>query len=167
MCSSASEQGANLFDAQPTGCLPLQPVGQPSLTLPTVAQTDGSSAVIAGIAATLSTSLALNGGSTPSLALLSGSPAIDYYKQGDSGALGTFPTTDQRATERPMGVGYDVGAFEYQPTPTPTDTAETESLADTGLETSNLYLGLAGLGLTAILGGSFGLFSRRRYSQRV
>ncbi len=113
-CAQVLDKGANLFDAQPTGCLPLQPVGQPAATLPTVPQADGSSAVIANLRNTLSSSLALNSGSTPSLKLLPGSPALNYYQANDSGIHGTLLTTDQRGLARPSGSGYDVGAFENQ-----------------------------------------------------
>jgi hypothetical protein len=50
--------------------------------------------------------LADYGGPTPTMALLSGSPAID------GGSLSTFPATDQRGRARPFGVASDVGAFE-------------------------------------------------------
>jgi hypothetical protein len=56
-----------------------------------------------------------NGGSTPTRALLSGSPAIDA---GDPGgcrdALGDLLTIDQRGFARPFGSGCDLGAFESQ-----------------------------------------------------
>ena len=113
-CAQVLDKGANLFDAQPTGCLPLQQVGQPAATLPTVPQANGSSAVIANLRNTLSSSLALNSGSTPSLKLLPGSPALNYYQANDSGIHGTLLTTDQRGLARPSGSGYEVGAFENQ-----------------------------------------------------
>ena len=46
------------------------------------------------------------GGPTPTMALLSGSPAID------GGDQGSFPSTDQRGRARPYGAGPDIGAFE-------------------------------------------------------
>ena len=50
--------------------------------------------------------LADYGGITPTMALLSGSPAIDA-------ALNTAcPPTDQRGSARPQGAGCDIGAFE-------------------------------------------------------
>ena len=113
-CAQVLDKGANLFDAQPAGCLPLQPVGQPAATLPTVPQANGSSAVIANLKNTLSRSLASNSGSTPTLKLLAGSPALNYYQANDSGIHGTLLTTDQRGLARPSGSGYDVGAFENQ-----------------------------------------------------
>src|SRR6185503_7522124 len=49
------------------------------------------------------------GGPTPTMALLSGSPAID------GGDPITFPTTDQRGHSRPYGLAPDIGAFESSP----------------------------------------------------
>ena len=49
------------------------------------------------------------GGPTPTMALLSGSPAIDG---GDDAAC---PATDQRGRDRPYGVACDIGAFESSP----------------------------------------------------
>lgn len=46
------------------------------------------------------------GGSTPTMALLGGSPAID------GGDNGNFPPTDQRGRSRPFGAAPDIGAFE-------------------------------------------------------
>ena len=50
-----------------------------------------------------------NGGPTPTMALLPGSPAID------AGDDSTCATTDQRATTRPQGAHCDIGAFELVP----------------------------------------------------
>jgi hypothetical protein len=55
-------------------------------------------------------SLADNGGLTPTLALLPGSPAIDA---GDSNAPG-LPSTDQRGYARIAGNAVDIGAYEAQ-----------------------------------------------------
>ena len=52
--------------------------------------------------------LADNGGTTLTLALLPGSPAID------AGTVTGVPPTDQRGVARPQGAGVDIGAFEYQ-----------------------------------------------------
>jgi hypothetical protein len=68
--------------------------------------------------------LADNGGPTPTHALLAGSPALDVAD--GSGA----PATDQRGVARPLGAGFDIGAFELQvattavigPTAPPADT---------------------------------------------
>jgi hypothetical protein len=51
--------------------------------------------------------LADNGGPTPTMALLPGSPAIDA---GDNGAA---PPTDQRGFPRPAGLAADIGAYEF------------------------------------------------------
>ena len=53
-------------------------------------------------------SLADNGGSTQTFALLAGSHAID------SGNDANCPATDQRGVARPQGNSCDIGAFEYQ-----------------------------------------------------
>jgi hypothetical protein len=52
-------------------------------------------------------SLAWNGGPTPTMALLPGSPAIDAAE------TSTAPFTDQRGFPRPYGSAADIGAFEY------------------------------------------------------
>ena len=51
--------------------------------------------------------LADNGGPTPSMALLAGSPAIDAADQAGC------PDTDQRGIARPFGATCDIGAFEF------------------------------------------------------
>ena len=56
-------------------------------------------------------SLADNGGPTRTMALLSGSPAIDH---GGSSANGC-PATDQRGIVRPQGAACDIGAYETAP----------------------------------------------------
>jgi uncharacterized repeat protein (TIGR01451 family) len=50
-----------------------------------------------------------NGGPTPTMALLPGSPAID---KGDSTIAG-LPATDQRGYARTVGNAVDIGAYEY------------------------------------------------------
>jgi hypothetical protein len=52
-----------------------------------------------------------NGGPTPTMALLPGSPAID------AGNTAAAPTTDQRGQPRPVGLAADIGAYEYGTTP--------------------------------------------------
>jgi uncharacterized repeat protein (TIGR01451 family) len=59
----------------------------------------------------LAASLADNGGSTPTLALLSGSPAID------TGTCSGAPSTDQRGVARPQGSTCDIGAYEASTQP--------------------------------------------------
>jgi predicted outer membrane repeat protein len=62
-----------------------------------------------------------NGGSTSTMALLPGSPAVDA---GDDSVLGPplSLTTDQRGMgfPRKAGAHVDIGAFEFQPPPAPT-----------------------------------------------
>jgi chitodextrinase len=53
--------------------------------------------------------LANNGGSTQTMALPAGSPAVDTIPASTSGCKGT---TDQRGTNRPQGTGCDAGAYE-------------------------------------------------------
>ncbi len=57
--------------------------------------------------------LADNGGPTLTLALLTGSPAIDAGLD--------CPAVDQRGVARPQGPGCDIGAFELVPTPPAAD----------------------------------------------
>jgi hypothetical protein len=57
-------------------------------------------------------SLANNGGSTQTMALLAGSPAID------AGETIGAPLTDQRGYARPQGNGIDIGAYELRETVT-------------------------------------------------
>ena len=52
-----------------------------------------------------------NGGATPTLALLPGSPAIDQIRRS-----ARANTTDQRGVKRPQGAACDIGAYEYVPT---------------------------------------------------
>jgi hypothetical protein len=47
-----------------------------------------------------------NGGPTQTMALLTGTPAID------AGSLADCPATDQRGVSRPQGAGCDIGSFE-------------------------------------------------------
>ena len=57
-----------------------------------------------------------NGGSTPTRALLPGSPAIDAgHPSGCINDLGTALTIDQRGWRRPIGPRCDIGAVEYSP----------------------------------------------------
>jgi hypothetical protein len=57
--------------------------------------------------------LANNGGPTLTMALLTNSPAIDAVGTN----AGTFPATDQRGVQRPLGKGADIGAFELATSP--------------------------------------------------
>lgn len=56
--------------------------------------------------------LADNGGPTQTFALLTGSPAMDGVT---FNAPNSAPSMDQRGVARPQGVGYDIGAFESEP----------------------------------------------------
>jgi hypothetical protein len=80
-------------------------------------------------------SLANNGGSTRTQALLPGSLAIDAANPSN------FPTTDQRGVSRPQGARADIGAFEVvQTSPPPKSVPEPSALG-----------GLAILGLFGLL----------------
>ena len=117
-----------------------------------------------------------NSGTTKTIEIGPDSVARDFYGATSTGIAQPNPgpspaynysSTDQRGVFRPQGSGYDVGAFEIGETPDTEpsgepETADNEALADTGLETETNYLGLIGLGLTAILGGTVGLVRRRR-----
>jgi CSLREA domain-containing protein len=59
----------------------------------------------------LASSLANNGGPTKTIALLTGSPAINAIPQATNGC-GTQIRTDQRGVSRPQGNRCDIGAFE-------------------------------------------------------
>ncbi len=59
----------------------------------------------------LASALADNGGSTQTLALLAGSPAID------AGTCSGAPAIDQRGVVRPQGAICDIGAYEAYPYP--------------------------------------------------
>ncbi len=75
--------------------------------------------------------LAGNGGLTPTVALLAGSPALDA----GSNALAVDPTTGQALATDQRGTGYprisgnavDIGAYEYQVAPPPSPTANNDS----------------------------------------
>ncbi|PWB73276.1 MAG: hypothetical protein C3F07_09920 [Anaerolineales bacterium] len=70
--------------------------------------------------------LADNGGPTPTMALLSSSPAID------AGDDANCPATDQRGVTRPQGSHCDIGAYEYVNQP-PTDISLSKSNVDENL----------------------------------
>jgi len=72
---------------------------------------DGANGSITGSAANLD-ALADNGGPTQTIALLSGSPAIDA---GDAATCAAPPVSgkDQRGVTRPQGAGCDIGAYEF------------------------------------------------------
>jgi uncharacterized repeat protein (TIGR01451 family) len=80
-------------------------------------------------------SLADNGGPTPTMALLSGSPAIDAIPPAVNGC-GTTITTDQRGVSRPQGPGCDIGAFELVP-PSGADLSITKSGAPNPVVSGN------------------------------
>jgi alpha-tubulin suppressor-like RCC1 family protein len=74
-----------------------------------------------------------NGGPTRTMALLTGSPAVD------AGDDAYCPATDQRGVSRPLGLRCDIGAFESAqsgPTDTPTQTA-TPTLSRTPTRTGS------------------------------
>jgi LPXTG-motif cell wall-anchored protein len=140
---------------------------------------EGSSELVTVAELNLSGLASTNATSTPTVAIGADSVAYDYYTADSPGINPTsngdfvdslLASEDQRGADRPLSFGYDVGAYESgeKPEPSPSETPETnevadsESLADTGLETTTNLLGLVGLGLAAMLGGSVGLVKRRR-----
>lgn len=83
--------------------------------------------------------LANNGGPTQTMALLTGSPAID------AGNNALCPVTDQRGTARPQGPTCDIGAFELSAAAPPSN-VPTLSPSMLGL----LAIALAGVGFLAM-----------------
>jgi hypothetical protein len=94
-----------------------------------IGQTDGCTGLTNGVNADLAGTtanpldpqlgpLANNGGSTLTMALLHGSPAL---AAGDDALLGPpyHLTTDQRGFPRNIGAHVDIGAFQFQPIATP------------------------------------------------
>ncbi len=82
--------------------------------------------------------LQYNGGTTLTMALLPGSPAID------AGVVVAGMTVDQRGIARPQGTTFDVGAYEYEPhTPDPgtnnqgNDPSSNNSKSNTDLNANN------------------------------
>jgi hypothetical protein len=133
---------------------------------------EGQSMLVTAEELKLSALSAVNAESTETVAIATDSVAYDYYTADSSGIDPTFgfminsvlTTTDQRGASRPLGNGYDVGAYESgsKPGPSPSESPEPEMLADTGLTDQANYLGLVGLGLAAILGGTAGQIRRRK-----
>jgi predicted outer membrane repeat protein len=128
----------------------------------------------------LNTTQPVNAGATKTVAIGADSVAKDYYSATSVGINprglnipdgNEFDTRiaslDQRGVARQPSIArLDVGAYEAGETTetetTETETTDSETLADTGLEdTQAHYLGLVGLGLAAIFGGSIGLLRRR------
>ena len=77
-----------------------------------------------------------NGGPTPTIALLDGSPALN------AGVATDAPSTDQRGQARPQGSGFDIGAYELVVAPSesvaPTDTTSAANLAGVGAPNTGL-----------------------------
>jgi chitodextrinase len=80
--------------------------------------------------------LASNGGPAQTMALPSGSPAIDAIPASTSGCIGT---TDQRGITRPQGTGCDMGAYELVQTGSGTPSVPT-GLKVTGTTSSSVSL---------------------------
>jgi hypothetical protein len=80
--------------------------------------------------------LASNGGSTQTMALPSGSPAVDAIPSATSGCTGS---TDQRGTTRPQGTGCDIGAYELVQTGSGTPSVPT-GLTVTGTTSNSVSL---------------------------
>lgn len=143
ICSAATNPTAKLLDtvvgsnrSGPGGISSYNPPGDPgagpglfgpftSLGYNLIGQTNGCTGFISGLSADLAGTtanpldpqlgpLANNGGATPTMALLHGSPAL---AAGDDALLGPpyNLTTDQRGFPRNTGGHVDIGAFQFQP----------------------------------------------------
>lgn len=116
----------------------------------------------------LNQTLPTNTGTTKTVAVAEDSIAVDYYTADSPGAQegitrNNLAETDQRGAFRPFGDGYDVGAFELGASQIQEpEVTERETLANTGIDAQANYLGLVGLGIAAILGGSAGVLRRRK-----
>ena len=80
--------------------------------------------------------LANNGGPTQTMALLTGSPAID----GVTSTSPTDPATDQRGITRPQGALDDIGAYELDP---PQQATSVPTMTEWGMIVFTLFAGLA------------------------
>ena len=78
---------------------------------------DGSCGIAANAATNLDSTLANNGGQTPTHALLTSSNAIDAGASNCPDNTATPLVRDQRNYARPAGAGCDIGAFEANSTP--------------------------------------------------
>lgn len=95
------------------------------------------------VAAGLATGLNNNGGPTLTIALLSGSPAIDAIPVSScTDWNGNAVTADQRGTTRPQGPACDMGAYEY------IEGTTTQSITFNAL--TNMPLGAASFTVSAI-----------------
>ncbi|MDQ5943965.1 MAG: hypothetical protein QG658_31 [Patescibacteria group bacterium] len=99
-----------------------------------------------------------NGGSVPTMALLTGSPAID------GGAVVSGITADQRGVARPQCAAFDVGAYEYDgvcPTlvSAPSNPSESDSMQNTLAETGDNYLSYFA-GFILLIATGFGILRR-------
>jgi hypothetical protein len=86
--------------------------------------------------------LAWNGGSTQTMALPAGSPAVDAIPAATPGCIGS---TDQRGIARPQGTGCDIGAYELA-----TTSGDTQPpTVPTGLATTSVASGSVSLSWNA------------------
>jgi hypothetical protein len=133
--------GANLHNASPTGSLTVGESivanggGGCSNCSGTPAVVDGGYNIDTGTSCGFSTAnhskpstnpalsaLASNGGPTQTMALASGSPAVNAVPVSVAGCSGS---TDQRGVSRPQGIACDIGAYELamaSPSPSPSPT---------------------------------------------
>jgi len=84
-------------------------------------------------------SLQNNGGPTPTMALLTGSPALD------AGSDANAPPTDQRGVPRPQGTHVDIGAYELE-----------VPIALTPGSSDNSFTGKEGIAFSQIISASGG-----------
>jgi hypothetical protein len=109
----------NSIVATNTGASPNIGGGVTSVGYNVIGDTTGSSGWVAsdttGVTAPgLAAGPASNGGPTETVALMPGSPALDFVPVGSCvDASGASLTLDQRLFARPLGSACDAGAYEY------------------------------------------------------
>ncbi|MBA2408343.1 MAG: hypothetical protein H0V62_00685, partial [Gammaproteobacteria bacterium] len=107
------------------------------------------------LGAILNTTLANNGGSTQTHALVTGSPAVDAINNGTCPP----PNTDQRGVTRPQdgnqdgGVACDIGSYELTTTPPVTETCNGLTATIVGTAGDEAIPGTAGPDVIDGLGG--------------
>lgn len=102
-----------------------------------------------------------NGGLTPTMALLAGSPAID------AGATVGAITADQRSVARPQGSAYDIGAYELVSTLQPGGSNQTQGQSGLTLPRVGVVLLVPFLASPLVMLGYIFIDFRRKSKARV